>query len=458
MDLAEKVKRYGARLSKFPSALVDEKEALRCLDELNKIAMTTTVLEDTKIGRTLNDIRKGSAVMEASALVCKQCKDTIRRWKSLVTSGELPKAPPLNIKPVVPTPSLPTSPPAKSSSKSPHTPSARSLEQRPSKSHGQVSSSSASSQDGTVITNRSNSSPTALTSPATASSAPRKQAGPMARSSSTQQLLSTGKRRAHAPAKIESPSKRPCFDPTTPDTPLSPPKTAYKPQPPPPPQSRDLAKRPAASVLDQRDLDTSIGQRAQNTHTIYSGRRRGGRSLPTLMELSMQVLIDNIDCVEQTYLPYHVISPLLEKASAAQLSRLESFNPQIVDDTGELWKRHCMKDFRTAGPQEGESWKDCYTRTAEEKSNRLQSLTARIKKTSQKQAQEDAKHAAKFTEVTRAPRRRTVASAPSSWQRPATTPFSRAASSTGKPLMQKTMKMMAARRQMNVPAKPLGRR
>ena len=39
------------------------------------------------IGKTLNDIRKSEAVMQASPVVCKRCKEVMRHWRAMTIGG-----------------------------------------------------------------------------------------------------------------------------------------------------------------------------------------------------------------------------------------------------------------------------------------------------------------------------------------------------------------------------------
>lgn len=58
--------------------------------------------------------------------------------------------------------------------------------------------------------------------------------------------------------------------------------------------------------------------------------------------------------------PYELLRPVLERASAVQLFALENYNPYLLEDTDELWKVLCQKKFRTAVREEMETWRDLY--------------------------------------------------------------------------------------------------
>ena len=58
--------------------------------------------------------------------------------------------------------------------------------------------------------------------------------------------------------------------------------------------------------------------------------------------------------------PYDLLKPVLERASAQQLYSLENFNPYLLEDTGELWKQLCQKECKTAVRNYDETWRDVY--------------------------------------------------------------------------------------------------
>lgn len=58
--------------------------------------------------------------------------------------------------------------------------------------------------------------------------------------------------------------------------------------------------------------------------------------------------------------PYDLLRPVLERASAQQLYSLEHFNPYLLDDTDELWRILCQKECRKGSREEMESWRDMY--------------------------------------------------------------------------------------------------
>lgn len=58
--------------------------------------------------------------------------------------------------------------------------------------------------------------------------------------------------------------------------------------------------------------------------------------------------------------PYELIRPVLERANSHQLYSLEHHNAYLLEDTDELWKVLCQKEYRKAVREEMETWRDLY--------------------------------------------------------------------------------------------------
>lgn len=58
--------------------------------------------------------------------------------------------------------------------------------------------------------------------------------------------------------------------------------------------------------------------------------------------------------------PYQVLKPVFERATPVQLFELEKYNEYLLDDTDELWRNHCGKDFRNKQRDEDETWREMY--------------------------------------------------------------------------------------------------
>ncbi|XP_020279484.1 transcription elongation factor B polypeptide 3 [Pseudomyrmex gracilis] len=131
-----------------------------------------------------------------------------------------------------------------------------------------------------------------------------------------------------------------------------------------------------------KPIDDIIYVKNQRTK-VYSGNKptaRYGAKVPTLYELCLRVLMDNIDALEYTGgVPYDILKPVLERASAEQLFTLEHYNPYLIEDTDTLWEYHCNKEFRSMERKEMESWRDMYMRCLDEREAKLKNVTANIK-------------------------------------------------------------------------------
>ncbi|XP_043260818.1 transcription elongation factor B polypeptide 3 isoform X1 [Colletes gigas] len=113
---------------------------------------------------------------------------------------------------------------------------------------------------------------------------------------------------------------------------------------------------------------------------VYSGNKSSYTSVPTLFELCTRVLIENIDALEVTGgVPFDIIKPVLERATADQLFMLEHHNPYLIEDTDCLWQFHCNREFRNKQREEMETWREMYMRCLDEREAKLKTLTANIK-------------------------------------------------------------------------------
>lgn len=50
----------------------------------------------------------------------------------------------------------------------------------------------------------------------------------------------------------------------------------------------------------------------------------------------------------------------------------------FTEDSDELWRGHCKRDFKRESPQEFESWREMYLRLHDEREERLRLLTQNI--------------------------------------------------------------------------------
>ncbi|XP_064408258.1 elongin-A isoform X1 [Latimeria chalumnae] len=169
--------------------------------------------------------------------------------------------------------------------------------------------------------------------------------------------------------------------PTLPDIPLPPIQPNYRPLP-----SVDLMplspqKRKAVlPVIHEEESTGFTGRRLNSKMQVYSGSKMA--YLPKMMSLydqCIRVLQNNIDSIHEVGgVPFDILEPVLERCTPDQLYHIEDCNPVFVEDTEELWMKHCKRDFRSQEPQEYETWREMYLRLHDEREHRLRLLTQNI--------------------------------------------------------------------------------
>ncbi|XP_070493951.1 transcription elongation factor B polypeptide 3-like [Chironomus tepperi] len=118
---------------------------------------------------------------------------------------------------------------------------------------------------------------------------------------------------------------------------------------------------------------------------IFSGNARSRSEVPTLKNQCLRVLTQNLDYVECIGdVPFKVIRPALEKAKPEQLTKIEYYNPYLLDESDILWMAICQRKWRTRQPTEMESWREMYERCNQEDEEKLNRLTKNIRQGQQK--------------------------------------------------------------------------
>lgn len=123
-----------------------------------------------------------------------------------------------------------------------------------------------------------------------------------------------------------------------------------------------------------------IGSKKTKTQ-LYSGRRNAHfySAVPRLFDACIRILIDNIDSIDYLgNIPFDIVQPVLERCTPSQLYTLEDFNPYLLEDTDDLWKSHCNKEFKFREPEDMESWRELYLRLHDERETKLRNITANI--------------------------------------------------------------------------------
>lgn len=130
------------------------------------------------------------------------------------------------------------------------------------------------------------------------------------------------------------------------------------------------------------ELDANALTSRKSRTQVFSGRKltsAGKVEIPSLFELAMKVLIENIDALDDTGgVPFDILQPVLERCNPQQLLHLEECNPYFLDDTEPLWETLCFKDFRGTQPQHNQSWRELYLKNEQEKEVRLKKIHEKI--------------------------------------------------------------------------------
>ncbi|XP_060061513.1 elongin-A isoform X1 [Erinaceus europaeus] len=168
--------------------------------------------------------------------------------------------------------------------------------------------------------------------------------------------------------------------PALPDLPLPVIQTNYRPLPSLELMSSLQPKRKALSSPHDEEEAGFTGRRMNSKMQVYSGSKCA--YLPKMMSLHQQcirVLKNNIDSIyEVGGVPYSVLEPVLERCTPDQLYRIEEYNHVLIEETDQLWKIHCHRDFKEERPEEYESWREMYLRLQDAREQRLQLLTKNI--------------------------------------------------------------------------------
>uniref|UniRef100_H3D190 Elongin A n=2 Tax=Tetraodon nigroviridis TaxID=99883 RepID=H3D190_TETNG len=169
--------------------------------------------------------------------------------------------------------------------------------------------------------------------------------------------------------------------PVLPEIPLPAIQPNYKPLPsidfkPLSPQKR----KESVPVCNEEEDAGFTGKRLNSKMVVFSGSKTS--YLPrmmTLQEQCIRVLQNNIDSIgEVGGVPFDILEPVLERCTPEQLYRIEQSNQWFIEDSDELWMRHCQREFKRETPQEYESWRELYLRLHDEREERLKLLTHNI--------------------------------------------------------------------------------
>uniref|UniRef100_A0A4W2DEH1 Elongin-A n=1 Tax=Bos indicus x Bos taurus TaxID=30522 RepID=A0A4W2DEH1_BOBOX len=169
--------------------------------------------------------------------------------------------------------------------------------------------------------------------------------------------------------------------PVLPDLPLPVIQANYRPLPSPELMSSFQPKRKALSSPQEEEEAGFTGRRMNSKMQVYSGSKCAYLpKMMTLHEQCIRVLKNNIDSIfEVGGVPYSVLEPVLERCTPDQLYRIEEYNHVLIEETDQLWKVHCHRDFKDERPEEYESWREMYLRLQDAREQRLRVLTKNIR-------------------------------------------------------------------------------
>jgi len=157
--------------------------------------------------------------------------------------------------------------------------------------------------------------------------------------------------------------------------------------------SRPLSK-PAVppSVPKITNIDNDISQylsTKQKKRLMYTGKKEVSTTVPQLHDMCVRNLVDSLDelpvwiytfnlTTKTLPVAYELVKPVLERANAKQLVKIESYSPDFVQHSDELWKKLCLKEFKDCEPEEDESWRELYFRKHDAKETKFRQTCMQI--------------------------------------------------------------------------------
>ncbi|KFV54339.1 Transcription elongation factor B polypeptide 3, partial [Gavia stellata] len=122
------------------------------------------------------------------------------------------------------------------------------------------------------------------------------------------------------------------------------------------------------------------GRRLNSKMQVYSGSKTVCLSkMLTLYEQCIRVLQNNIDSLHEVGgVPFEILEPVLTRCTPEQLFRIEECNPTFTEESDQLWKKHCQRDFKNESLLEYESWREMYLRLFNQREEKLKMLTKNI--------------------------------------------------------------------------------
>ncbi len=95
--------------------------------------------------------------------------------------------------------------------------------------------------------------------------------------------------------------------------------------------------------------------------------------------MCVRVLQEHVDSIEECGgLPFDILQPILDRATPQTLFRIEQYNTYLIEDTTELWERHCKRHFPKKQREEMETWRDLFERCTDERERKLEGLKSKL--------------------------------------------------------------------------------
>lgn len=154
--------------------------------------------------------------------------------------------------------------------------------------------------------------------------------------------------------------------------PAVPTKSSHFPPPPPAPPA------PSSSSTVANYFRAKQGRQA-----IYSGKRTVRTSIPSLQDLCVEKLKENIEdtCHKHLkFLPYDIVKPIIDVASPEQLEEIVLNNPDYLDDVEPLWKHFCLINYKDASREECETYHELFLRKRDEQEDKFRQFTESAKR------------------------------------------------------------------------------
>ncbi|XP_027201065.2 uncharacterized protein LOC113795079 [Dermatophagoides pteronyssinus] len=148
--------------------------------------------------------------------------------------------------------------------------------------------------------------------------------------------------------------------------------------------------QPQKSNINNDDLDKDKNSMINMAGMKFKGRTQvyaGSSKVVTvpkvyrLQDICIKVLMNHVNKIyEVGDLPYFILKPVFAKCTVQQLRRIEHYNPQLLEDTDELWREFCEKDFKNKRMDQNkfEFWRDFYDHCLNEREQKLKNITKNI--------------------------------------------------------------------------------